>query len=38
MDEHFLWLHADYFRKHLLGDYSQDVDIIELNRGVEKTR
>jgi hypothetical protein len=38
MDEHFFWLRADYFRKCLLGDYSQAVDIIKLNRGVEKTK
>jgi len=38
MDERFFWLRADYFRQRLLGDYSQDIDIVELNRGVEKTR
>jgi len=38
MDEYFFWLRADYFCKHLIGDYSQDVDIIELNREIEKTK
>jgi dipeptidyl-peptidase-4 len=35
MDEYFFWLRADYFCKHLIGDYSQEVDIEELNREVE---
>ncbi len=38
MNEYFFWLRADYFCKHLIGDYSQDVDILELNREVEKKR
>lgn len=38
MDEYFFWLRADYFCKHLIGDYSQDVDIVELNREIEKTK
>jgi hypothetical protein len=29
---------GDYFCKHLIGDYSQDVDIVELNREVEKKK
>jgi dipeptidyl-peptidase-4 len=37
MNEYFFWLRADYFCKHLIGDYSQDVDIVELNREVEKS-
>ncbi|MDH4217315.1 MAG: DPP IV N-terminal domain-containing protein [Candidatus Aminicenantes bacterium] len=37
MDEYFFWLRADYFCKHLIGDYSQDVDIEELNREMEMT-
>jgi len=36
MNEYFFWLRGDYFCKHLIGDYSQDVDIEELNREVEK--
>ncbi len=35
MNEYFFWLRADYFCKHLIGDYSQSVDIEELNREVE---
>jgi dipeptidyl-peptidase-4 len=35
MNEYFFWLRADYFCKHLIGDYSQDVDIEELNREKE---
>lgn len=38
MNEYFFWLRADYFCKHLIGDYSQDVDIVELNREVEKKK
>ncbi len=38
MNEYFFWIRADYFCKHLIGDYSQDVDILELNREVEKKR
>ena len=37
MNEYFFWIRADYFCKHLIGDYSQDVDIEELNREEEKT-
>ncbi len=35
MNEYFFWLRSDYFCKHLIGDYSQDVDIEELNREQE---
>jgi hypothetical protein len=35
MNEYFCWLRGDYFCKHLIGDYSQSVDIEELNREVE---
>jgi hypothetical protein len=31
----FFWLRADYFCKHLIGDYSRDVDIEEINREIE---
>ena len=34
---YFFWLRADYFVKHLLGDYSQPVDMIELNREREQS-
>jgi dipeptidyl aminopeptidase/acylaminoacyl peptidase len=37
MGEYFFWLRADYFCKHLIGDYSQSVDIDELNRDKEKS-
>jgi len=36
MSEYFFWIRADYFCKHLIGDYSQEVDILELNREEEK--
>ncbi len=35
MSDYFFWLRADYFCKHLIGDYSQSVDMIELNREKE---
>ncbi len=38
MNEYFFWLRADYFCKHLIGDYSQSVDIDEINRDIEKKR
>jgi len=37
MNEYFFWLRSDYFCKHLIGDFSQDVDIEELNREEEKS-
>jgi dipeptidyl aminopeptidase/acylaminoacyl peptidase len=37
MNEYFFWLRADYFCKHLIGDYSQTVDIEELNREEEQS-
>jgi dipeptidyl-peptidase-4 len=37
MSEYFFWIRADYFCKHLIGDYSQEVDILELNREEEKS-
>lgn len=30
--EYFFWLKADYFCKHLIGDYSIDTDIFEMRR------
>jgi dipeptidyl aminopeptidase/acylaminoacyl peptidase len=30
--EYVTWLRADYFAKHLLGDYDQSIDIWEINR------
>lgn len=37
MTEYFFWLMGDYFSKHLLGDYSTNVDITEMNNEVEQT-
>ncbi|MCJ7579533.1 MAG: S9 family peptidase [Candidatus Aminicenantes bacterium] len=38
MNEYFFWLRADFFCKHLIGDYSQSVDIDAINRDIEKKR
>ena len=35
MTEYFFWRKADYFVQHLLGDYSQPVDIMEMDREIE---
>jgi len=35
ISEYFFWLRADCFCKHLIGDYSQSVDIDEINRDIE---
>ncbi|MDX5422445.1 MAG: S9 family peptidase, partial [Hymenobacteraceae bacterium] len=35
MTEYFFWLMGDYFTRHLLGDFSQPVDLMEMNREVE---
>ena len=32
MSDYWFWLRADYFCKYLLGDFSQPVDMLELNR------
>jgi dipeptidyl-peptidase-4 len=32
MTEYFFWRKADYFVQHLLGDFSQPVDILEMSR------
>jgi dipeptidyl-peptidase-4 len=37
MSEYFFWLLADYYSKWLLGDFSQPVDITEMNREIEQT-
>lgn len=34
---YFFWLRADYFCKHLLGDVSENVDMVELNREREQS-
>ena len=36
MTEYFFYMLADYFSKWLLGDFSQPVDIIEMNREIEQ--
>lgn len=35
MNDYFFWLRADYFCKHLIGDYADSVDMAELNREKE---
>ncbi|MCG2817323.1 MAG: S9 family peptidase [Candidatus Aminicenantes bacterium] len=37
MNEYFFWLRSDYFCKHLLGDYSSTVDMIEISKDEEQT-
>ncbi len=37
MTEYFFWLLADYYSKWLIGDFSQPVDLIEMNRDVEQS-
>jgi dipeptidyl-peptidase 4 len=37
MSEYFFWLLADYYSKWLLGDFSQPVDIVEMNRDIEQS-
>jgi dipeptidyl aminopeptidase/acylaminoacyl peptidase len=37
MTEYFFWQMGDYFSKWLLGDFSQPVDIMEMNREIQQT-
>lgn len=37
MNDYWFWIRADYFAKWLLGDFSQTVDLIELQREKEQT-
>ncbi len=37
MTEYTFWLKADYFCKHLIGDYSISTDIFEMNRETKMT-
>ena len=37
MQEYFFWGLADYYSKWLLGDFSQPVDITEMNREIEQS-
>jgi len=36
MNDYFSWIRADYFCKHLIGDYADSVDMVELNREKEQ--
>ena len=36
MTEYFFWQKCDYFVKYLLGDFSQPVDIVEIDRDMEQ--
>jgi dipeptidyl-peptidase-4 len=36
MTEYFFWQKSDYFVKYLLGDFSQPVDILEIERDIEQ--
>jgi dipeptidyl aminopeptidase/acylaminoacyl peptidase len=38
MTEYFFWLMADYYSKWLLGDFSQPVDMVEMNREIERKK
>ncbi len=38
MTEYHFWLMGDYFSKWLLGDFSQPVDIMEMNRDVQQNK
>ena len=37
MNDYWFWIRADYFAKWLLGDFSQTVDLIEMQREKEQT-
>ena len=37
MTEYFFWLMADYYSKWLIGDFSQPVDLVEMNRDLEQS-
>jgi dipeptidyl aminopeptidase/acylaminoacyl peptidase len=38
MEEYFFWLMADYYSKWLIGDFSQPVDIEQMNREIERKK
>ena len=38
MEEYFFWLLADYYSKWLIGDFSQPVDIEQMNREIERKK
>jgi dipeptidyl-peptidase-4 len=37
MNDYWFWIRADYFAKYLLGDFSQTVDLIEMQKEKEQT-
>lgn len=37
MNDYWFWIRADYFARHLLGDCSQTVDLVELQREKEQS-
>ena len=37
MTEYFFWRTADYFSEHLLGDNSQPVNMVEMDREMEQS-
>lgn len=37
MNDYWFWIRADYFARHLLGDFTQPVDLVELQREREQT-
>ena len=37
MNDYWFWIRADYFARYLLGDFSQTVDLIELQREWEQS-
>ena len=38
MNEYFFWLRADYFCRYLIGDYSNSVDMVEMNNANPQNR
>lgn len=38
MTEYYFWRLADYFNQHLMGDYSQSVNMMEMDREIERKR
>jgi dipeptidyl-peptidase 4 len=36
MTEYFFWMLGDFYSKYLLGDFTQTVDIVEMNRELEQ--
>ena len=38
MEEYLFWLMADYYSKWLIGDFSQSIDIEQMNREIERKK